>query len=485
MSTIFGHKSPYLNEIPLSEVELADGETFEQYVERIDKNAPFGRDPNGIAHLFPMGKHKGEVAYRPGMKPHSDWAGLEKFKKSGIIWDLNPTFLIGLMLFLPMIIGLPIIYLIYTGDFNIFMASLRQEAVTWSAYLIFILVFHIVLKYSSVKLESLLKPYGKDYESIKLLFKDELEYLKFSKKFFNSVYNMKWILPGAFVSIIFLATNLPNALNVELWNSGLFTPIPDWSRFLLIPAFLGMGIIILFLIGFVSVIICGLFLIANLGSDRSKLSITKFGEMILSINNMVAEAQIKKLKISNMESQLNISGRTFYEFQRANRKIGEFLFNVAALLIFISVLFGILLWLAQSLNLLPEGQKESTSIIALIITIFGILSFAIFLLPQLKVHSFLKKFKYYLVDLFASLTARFEYLYFEAMIHPDLLQRIDENWKSRKDILKDIHILRNIIEEIKNYGTWSYDFPEILKLLAVAGSTGIPIILSFVKFPFM
>src|SRR4030042_4586500 len=36
------------------DVALAEGETYENYVKKIDVHAPYGRDPKGHAHLFPM-----------------------------------------------------------------------------------------------------------------------------------------------------------------------------------------------------------------------------------------------------------------------------------------------------------------------------------------------------------------------------------------------------------------------------------------------
>ena len=42
-----------------------------------------------------------------------------------------------------------------------------------------------------------------------------------------------------------------------------------------------------------------------------------------------------------------------------------------------------------------------------------------------------------------------------------------------------MNFIKQKSEEVKGYGTWSYDFPEVLKLILVVASTLIPIILPF------
>lgn len=462
----------------LDDAVLAEGESFEDYCVRIDETAPYGRDPKGVAHLFPV-ENKNMFAYREGMEYRCDWGG---FRKSGLGWKLNPTFFLALVLILPTMLAYPIVYLIFTGSINIFLRSLLDSTILWSPYLLIVVLLTELFKYGSLKLEKLLKPYGEEHESVKLLFKDELEFLKFSKKFFNSVFSYKWMYLGVIGFIFFMGYAVIGLFDMELFRKNILAPIPEWTRFLVIPGNLAQGLIVFTIFSFIGAIFYGLFRIGNLGSDRSKLSISKFGEMILSINHMVAESQIKKTKLSDAETKLDISGRTFYEFQRGNRKIGEFLFNIAAFLIFISVLLGVLIWVAQMFNLIPEAQKANLKLFTLATAIFGIFSISIFIFPQLKIHRFLKKYKYYLIDTFSSLCSRLEYLYFEGIIHPSMLTKIDSEWKTRQDILEDINLIKEFIEEIKAYGTWSYDFPEILKLLVVAGSTIIPLILTFVKF---
>jgi len=463
----------------IDDAVLAEGESFEDYVQRIDATKPYGTDPEGVAHLFPMGKHKGEKAWREGMEYRSDWGG---FRRTGIGWKLNPTIIIILILFVPVIFLLPLVYLFYVSPEFYMLALIRELSI--QIPLILLGVFLVLLTgYGTTHLDDLLKPYGKDHGSVKLLFKDDLEYLKFSRKLIWEVSNYKWMKIGAIGFFAYLFIGFQSLWDLELWRSGALAPIPDWSRFLIIPATIGTAVLVFFIITFILGIGIGLFKIGNLGADRSKLSISAFGNMIADINDMITEAQLKKVKLSDFRRKLDVSGRTYYEFQRGNRKIGEFLFNITAILIFLSVTAGIIIWVIGTLNLLGEGLEAQLASVAVITTLFGILSFGIFLFPQLSIHKFLKKFKLTLIDTFSILASRLEYLYFEAMIHPEILAKIDEEWTSRRDLLEDIHLIKELIEEIKGYGTWSYDFPEIMKLVVVAAATMIPILLSFVELP--
>jgi len=507
ISEIIDSRIVYIIASTMDEAQLAIGESFEKYNKRIDVTAPYGRDKNGLAHLFPLEKnHENEVAYREDMIPKSDYYGLEMFKRaerpksgkkgflsklenSGLFWDLNPTMYIGFFLFLPYIIGLPLLYLFLYNDMDLFWITLQETVVLGGPFLLMVYLFHIIISYSSRKLESLLKPYGAEHEAVKLLFIDELEFLKFSKKLFNRVYSMKWMIIGAIAAILYLGYFIVSVfMDLDAFRSELPAELPNLAFYIaLFVIFLynvGIAAIFAFVLALFPAIFYGLFIMGNLGKDRSKLSITKFGDMISTINERITEAQLKKRDLSDLHRKLDISGRTYYEFQRANRKIGEFLFNIAALFIFISVFYGILIWIANIFNLIPKNLKGNLQAFTIATTVFGFLSFALFLLPQLKIHKFLKDFKYTLIDNYSSFVSRLEYLYFESYIHPEILEKVDINWKSRMDILEDINLIKSLIEEAKGYGTWSYDFPEVIKIVAVAASTTIPAFLSLIEMPF-
>ncbi|MBD3188476.1 hypothetical protein GF325_16720 [Candidatus Bathyarchaeota archaeon] len=67
------------------------------------------------------------------------------------------------------------------------------------------------------------------------------------------------------------------------------------------------------------------------------------------------------------------------------------------------------------------------------------------------------------------------------MVNEDILKQISANWTKQEDIIESIHLLKEMIEEVKSYGTWSYDFPEVMKLIAVTASTAIPFIIGVIN----
>ncbi|MHA1411919.1 MAG: hypothetical protein ACTSO4_04820 [Promethearchaeota archaeon] len=454
-------------------IELRPNQTFEEYVEEIEKIAPFGRDQNGVPHLIPMRNPEKEIAWRLDMKRKSDWG---KFHKSGIGWKLKPTLLIAIALFLPKFIGLPILNLIY-GDINTFYQSIYKEWSSGMPYLLLILVLTLFIRYAKTNMEELIKPYVKNNKSIQMLFINELEYLKFSKQISSNVYNMKWLRIGGFAFIIsFIGLTIDPFISTD-WIKSQPAELPWFANFILIPQNILYSLIVLMILSLFLGIIVGLFSLANLTKDRSKLSIDKYDELIDDLNYILSISQKFKQKIKDINIKLNISGRTFYEFQRGNRKIGEFLFNITTLLILICISAGIFLWLIDTFNVLPESYRASYGYFYVIIFAFGVLSLAIFILPQFKIHRFLKEFKYSLVDKFSMLLSRFEYFYLEALKDPSSIQRIDENWRNRHDIINEINFIKEKIEEIKKYGTWSYDFPEVMKMVIVATSPILSLIL--------
>jgi len=478
VSEILDSRITYIIASNYDEAELAIGETFENYVIRIDATAPYGRDKNGVAHLFPLDGHQDNIAWREGMGYRTDWGGI---RKTGIGWKLNPTIFIALFFFLPGWIIIPLLYYLESGSTEIFIQAILDSTVINLPFIIIVFFLTMIIAFGMNGLDELLKPYGKHHNSIKLLFKDELEYLKFSKKFFWDVTNYRWMKLGSIGFFAYCINIIFFILDIDAYRASMVVLIPDWSIWLIVLMNIGIALIIFLLFTFVLAIFYGLFRIGNLGSDRSKLSIAKFGNMITTINEMLAEAQIKKTKLMDTQKRLDISGKTYYEFQRGNRKIGEFLFRFAAFLIMMCVIFGILIWLANILNLVPEELRTNLTIFILAFTIFAIMCFGIFILPQFKLHKFLKQFKLSLIDQYSSLIARLEYLYFEGMIHTDVLPQIDEEWQTRRDLLTDIELIKEMIGEVKSYGTWSYDFPEIMKLIVIGAATGIPLFLTFIN----
>ena len=163
------------------------------------------------------------------------------------------------------------------------------------------------------------------------------------------------------------------------------------------------------------------------------------------------------------EPKIKFVGKTYFEFQRANRVIGEFLFSIALSIILFLIFFQVSINIILSLNFIQ------ISLVLFYFNIFTILAFIliivsviIFIFPQLYIHRILKEFKNDLIDVYYTLASRLEYLYYASMMNQDILKDKTE-WDSRRAILKDISRLESNIEMVRTFGTWSYDFPNKIK----------------------
>jgi hypothetical protein len=181
------------------------------------------------------------------------------------------------------------------------------------------------------------------------------------------------------------------------------------------------------------------------------------------------------------EKEVKFVGKTYFEFQRANREIGEFLFKIALTIILFLIFFQVSISVLLSLNFIQSPLTLfyfNTFTILSIILIF--VSVIIFIFPQLYIHRILKEFKNELIDVYYTLASRLEYLYYASMINQDILKDKAE-WDSRRAILKDISRLESNIETVRAFGTWSYDFPNKIKrsifvILSPLISLSIPLI---------
>ncbi len=482
---------------------LKDGQSFKEYVAIIDRTRPYGEDMFGMAFLFPHKKNETDVAWRFDMKYRCDWGSL---RLTGIGWRLKPSLLVLMVFFLPDLILFPLFYVIF-GRPDVYLQALQREAFVVIGFTALAMYFVRLVAYAEIEVDEIIKPYGSSHEYIQLLFKDELEYLKWSRKLSSDTMNLKVFIPGLITFVGYLGYMVFWLLNTlvihpDSWDAGNVADVlPEWCIIMSVLVNLGIGLVFFIIVGFFGAVIYGLFKIGGLAvpyklekkagnihykdalaekklnaKRRSVLSISSYATMIRSIQDKLTEAQLNRDRVSKMVELLDKQGKTYYEFQRGNRRIGEYLFNIATLLILLCVAAATILWLVSAFNLIP-GLEGNVFAFSIGLFGFAILSFCMFLLPQFNLHKYLKMFKFELIDSFSFILSRLEYIYFEAMIDPTILKKLNMGWEDRPVLLKDMEFIKKTIVDVKSYGTWSYDFPEIMKLVVVALSTAIPIIL--------
>ena len=457
---------------------LKEGQTFKEYVQYCDKNKPYGEDKYGMAFLFPHNTTGTEVSWRPDMKYRSDWGGL---RRTGIGWRIPATLPVLLIFFLPQMILWPLFYIIF-GYAEFFWTELIRSLIASGVYIALALYFVRLIAYAQIKVDEIVKPYGVEHESLQLLFRDKLEYLKWSKKLVADTINLKLFTPGVIGFLLYggwtIVWVISSFLDYQTWDQGNLVNdvFPIWTIIPTIFSNFGIALVLLLILGFFGAVIYGLFRVGDLSmpyqtpkvkghvhykdgliqrrvkeKKRSILSIYSYSEMINTIKNKLTEAQMHRKRMTDLLKVLDKRGKTYYEFQRGNRKIGEYLFNIATFLILLCIIATFLLWLISLFNLLP-GLEGNQLIFSFGLFVFAIVSFGIFLFPQLNLHKYLKEFKIKLIDSFSFILSRLEYIYFESMIDTSILGDMDLGWKNRESLLKDIDFIKKTIEDVNHMG---------------------------------
>ena len=444
------------------EIRLENDESFNDYVKKRENDKKYGVDIRGTVKLVPQKPF--HYAWRFDTAPRGDWS---PFRKTGVGWKLKPTIILVAIFFGIPLIAYPLSYL--TSGYPEF-----AGVVFWNdfwLYLFFTILTLCLTKligYSLTKFDRFLRPYGEEKKKIMNLFTDELEFIKFSVRSYEKIYSAWWIYFGFFglsaklIYDIILLSNLPLYLNM------LLAPLPEWTMVFNFMRNLGIDLIIFQMITFFGALTYGLFHLGSLGHDPISLSITQYKNMLISIIENVIDAfdyhenqnlQAKK----DPEPKIKFVGKTYFEFQRANRVIGEFLFSIALSIILFLIFFQVSINIILSFNFIQISLVLFYFNLFTILAIFLIIvSVIIFIFPQLYIHRILKEFKNNLIDVYYTLASRLEYLYYASMINQDILKDKAE-WDSRRAILKDISRLESNIEMVKSFGTWSYDFPNKIK----------------------
>ena len=117
----------------------------------------------------------------------------------------------------------PLCYLIADPNQVDIMIAEYQSTIMVGGLLFGLIAFLTYLvDFSMGKLSDLLKPYGKNKESIEMLFTDRLEFLKHGRKVFLTIFNIKWWVVG-FIAFVVALTSSKNWKIALGWGLGVGT----------------------------------------------------------------------------------------------------------------------------------------------------------------------------------------------------------------------------------------------------------------------
>ncbi len=291
--------------------------------------------------------------------------------------------------------------------------------------------------------------YGPDADQTEKIFRKKEFFNDWRTKLFGSLNNDKVNVPfGLLAVVVFLTLQFFMLRGYTLAGVNYFT-----DPFLTIAAIVNMiwwGCIYFAMgLGFI-LLVKTLYYISFIGKDIEKLSI-----------NDALNKYLSRLKGVEIKSE----SITYLDFQRRNRLIGAYLFNFSFRLIIFFLILA-----TGSIFTVQVGIW--TGEVTLLISILALIAVLVFFIPQYSIHSILKKTKGILIDVLRHL-------------HDHLREEIGDHLYSTEPIspeslefkLKKLEYAKTSLLEIGELGTWVYDFPEIMKLVAAAALSLIPITL--------
>ncbi|MHA1791081.1 MAG: hypothetical protein ACTSVI_00465 [Promethearchaeota archaeon] len=263
-----GEKLVYDSDFWTDKYELKEDQSFDEYVEWIDREKPYGVDSYGLAFLVPHKKSSHSVACRFDMKYRADWGS---FRRTGIGWRIVPTIYILLALFLPTLILTPLMCVFY-GHPELYPIALMKAVIVVSGYFIIAIYFVKLIGYAEIQVDEIVKPYGIYHDSVKVLFRDPLEFIKWSKKLTDDTMDLKLLTPGLIAAIAYLIYHVIWIIqclqDYSYWDLGnlIKNVIPRWGMIPLIFFNIGIALIVILVVGFFGALVYSLFRIGDLSS---------------------------------------------------------------------------------------------------------------------------------------------------------------------------------------------------------------------------
>lgn len=278
------------------------------------------------------------------------------------------------------------------------------------------------------------------------LFINDIAYEKFKNKFYKTVYNWKELL-FMIPFLLLMVYNLPR----EYFDTSEITIIYQigfvlnkvlWYSVVLALGSVAYYVVALFYRFFRFVGYKDLIIFNYLKWFRGLVKSPEVGEKI-------------KLKT------------TLYSFQHDTRIIGAFLFSFF-------FKFIILLIVADLSIFIPALIFPNVTTEASVYWLPGtLICMILFVVSQWKIHAILSKSKEDVLDGLMEIYNLYKQKIYEIFY--------EEKYAEKKGLMDQITFIKSEIEEISKMGTWTYDFPAILKMIGAALITVIPLVFEFLK----
>jgi hypothetical protein len=285
-----------------------------------------------------------------------------------------------------------------------------------------------------------------DDERTVKLFKNEEAFEKYRRTFYRTTYNKKELI----ISVIFIGSQIYGWIGV----------------------FANENLSIYFIIGYLLYcILYGLIVIAFGSGTWYVLTIFyKFYKFVpkqeLSISNYLT--WFNKLISSSQTIDSKELQTTLYTFQHNTRVIGQFLFLFFFRFIIFFVVIDLIIYI-------PSFIDPNVSTGASIWWVPATLVFIVlFVVAQYKIHVIIKEAKEKVIDGLNIFYNNFKLNLYQMFY--------DKNWEEQKGIMEQISFIKSELDEISVMGTWTYDFPAILKMVAVSLITIIPLLFEFLNY---
>jgi hypothetical protein len=284
-------------------------------------------------------------------------------------------------------------------------------------------------------------------EKFRKLFLDEDSFNQYKTKFYKSIHSPKEyiiIIPFLLSQII----GFTRAFNEPTFLSVIYVVGQVMESIAFYIAVVSLGSIAYYVI----MVFYRFFIFVG----NEKLSLKKYLDWFKNVINNSTIEDPKNLQV------------TLYSFQNNTRVIGKYLF-----IFFFK--FIILLVCADFVVYIPSFFLPIDTGAAIYWVPGTMVLVALFVLAQVRIHTILKFAKEKVIDGLNDFYNKFKLQLYHMFY--------ERNWEEKKGLMDQVSFIQDELEEISKMGTWTYDFPAILKMIGAALITIIPLILEYVPLP--